>query len=117
MISSVAFSCFVTACHKVLTKRGYGHPTKPALTALRLIPTTARLGGLSSFTSSTKTTYGTSRLDATARLACLSEHSMSWLNACPTVALRLRLQASEYTVLHKFLLGRAAASTEPDTDM
>ena len=30
---------------------------------------------------------------------------MSWLNACPTVALRLRLQASEYTVLHKFYLG------------
>ena len=105
MISWVAFSCFVTGCHKVLTKRGYGHPTKPALTAPRLIPTTARLGGLSSFTSSTKTTYGTSRLDATARLACLSEHSMSWLNACPTVALRLRLQASEYTVLHKFYLG------------
>ena len=34
-----------------------------------------------------------------------SEHSLPWLNACPTAALGLRLQPSECTVLSKLYLG------------
>ena len=40
-----------------------------------------------------------------ARLACLSANSLAWLNACPTAALGLRLQPSEFSVLNKLYLG------------
>ena len=40
-----------------------------------------------------------------ARLCCLNEFSLAWLNVCPTAANGLRLQPSEFCVLNKLYLG------------
>ena len=40
-----------------------------------------------------------------ARLCCLNEFSLAWLDVCPTAANGLRLQPSEFCVLNKLFLG------------
>ena len=40
-----------------------------------------------------------------ARLCCLNEFSLAWLNVCPTAANGLRLQPSEFCILNKLYLG------------